>query len=221
MNLYQKLVEVKKSVSYLKKEADGHQYKYVSSSQVLGELRSKMNELNLLLVPSVRDTKVSEDMVVGTDKFGAEKHTTTYFTEIHMDMTWIDADNPDDRLTSPWYAQGVDIAGEKGVGKAYTYAEKYFLLKFFNIPTDKDDPDSFQRKHEDTKPHPKANVKQLATPAQRNQVNAAIKRIGMGKEEFYEIVGALGFDYAEMTPEQWKKLMETLATYEKPKEAAQ
>ena len=32
----------------------------------------------------------------------------------------------------------VDIAGEKGVGKALTYGKKYFLLKFFNIATDKD-----------------------------------------------------------------------------------
>ena len=40
-----------------------------------------------------------------------------------------------------FYGQGVDISGEKGVGKALTYAEKYFLLKFFNIPTDEADPD--------------------------------------------------------------------------------
>ncbi|MNP04955.1 ERF superfamily protein [compost metagenome] len=51
-------------------------------------------------------------------------------------------------IECPWYSQGVDIAGEKGVGKALTYGEKYFILKFFNIPTDKDDPDTFQKKYE-------------------------------------------------------------------------
>jgi hypothetical protein len=55
----------------------------------------------------------------------------------------------------PFYAQGVDIAGEKGVGKALTYGEKYFLLKTFNIATDKDDPDAFQEKAESyRKPEP-------------------------------------------------------------------
>jgi hypothetical protein len=55
----------------------------------------------------------------------------------------------------PFYAQGVDIAGEKGVGKALTYGEKYFLLKTFNIATDKDDPDAFQEKAESyRKPDP-------------------------------------------------------------------
>lgn len=44
----------------------------------------------------------------------------------------------------PWYAQGLDVEGEKGVGKLLTYGEKYLFLKLFNIATDKDDPDSFQ-----------------------------------------------------------------------------
>jgi hypothetical protein len=66
-----------------------------------------------------------------------------------MVMTWINADDPKEIIECIWYAQGVDIAGEKGVGKALTYAEKTFMLKFFNIPTDKDDPDSFQQKLED------------------------------------------------------------------------
>jgi len=41
-----------------------------------------------------------------------------------------------------FYSQGVDLAGEKGVGKALTYAEKYFFMKYFHVPTGKDDPDS-------------------------------------------------------------------------------
>jgi hypothetical protein len=62
-------------------------------------------------------------------------------------MEWVDTESGES-YTIPWYGQGVDLAGEKGVGKALTYAEKYFILKQFNIPTDKDDPDSFQDKNE-------------------------------------------------------------------------
>lgn len=50
MNIYQKLVEVRKSVPYLKKEAQGHQYQYTGSSQVLSSVRAKMDELGLMLV---------------------------------------------------------------------------------------------------------------------------------------------------------------------------
>jgi hypothetical protein len=229
MNLYQKLVEVKKAVTYLKKEATGHQYNYVSSSQVLGELRQKMNELGLLLVPSVRETKVSEDMVESVDKFNNPKHTTTYFTEIHIDMTWINADNPDERLTSPWYAQGVDIAGEKGVGKAYTYAEKYFLLKFFNIPTDKDDPDAFQRKHDNEppqKPQPrpqqasgnsKPPVQQttLATTGQKKTLAAACKQAGMDTHVSFSFMDdTIGHhDTDKITAEEVSRLITALPSY--------
>ncbi|GIN88666.1 single-stranded DNA-binding protein [Heyndrickxia sporothermodurans] len=155
MNIYQKLVEVRKSVPYLQKEAQGAQYQYVGSSQVLAAVRAKMDELGLLLTVKVIGHNVKSETVENKDKYDKLKKTTTYFTELDLEFTWINAENPEETLTLPFYGQGVDIAGEKGVGKALTYAEKYFLLKQFNIATDKDDPDSFQEKSESyRKPEP-------------------------------------------------------------------
>jgi hypothetical protein len=149
MNIIEKLVEVRKSCSYLKKENKGEQYQYVSSSQTLAALKSKMDELGLLLVPRVIGTNIRESTVEFKDKYDKPKRQTTYFTELNMEYTWMNAEDPKETIVCTWYGQGVDIAGEKGVGKALTYAEKYFMLKFFNIPTDKDDPDAFQKKHDD------------------------------------------------------------------------
>lgn len=148
MNIYQKLIEVRKMVPYLQKESEGHQYKYVGSSQVLASVRKKLDELNLLLTVKVIGHSVLSETVESTDKFNNPKKTTTYFTELDLEYTWINADEPSETITLTFYGQGVDIAGEKGVGKALTYAEKYFLLKQFNIATDKDDPDAFQLKHD-------------------------------------------------------------------------
>lgn len=161
MNIYQKLIEVRKVVPYLQKEATGAQYKYVGSSQVLGNVKSKMDEMQLLLVPRITGHKLLESAIEYKDTNGnVTKRTTTYFTEIDMTMTWINAEKPDETIECSWYGQGVDIAGEKGLGKALTYGEKYFMLKFFNIATDKDDPDSFQKKYEDEPEPPKAQSKQ-------------------------------------------------------------
>jgi hypothetical protein len=149
MNIYQKLIEVRKTVPYLQKADSGAQYQYTGSSRVLAAVVDKMNELGLLLIPSVTGHKLSESPIEFKDANGnITKRTTTYFTELEMTMTWVNAEKPDEQIVSSWYGQGVDIAGEKGVGKALTYAEKYFMLKFFNIATDKDDPDAFQAKHE-------------------------------------------------------------------------
>lgn len=145
MNIYQKLVEVRKSVDYLKKESKSNQYDYTGSAQVLASVRDKINDMGLLLIPRITDKNLLSETIEYMDR-DKPKKTTTYFTELNMTFTWVNADNPEEKIECPWYSQGVDIAGEKGVGKALTYAEKYFTLKFFNIPTDKDDPDAFQNK---------------------------------------------------------------------------
>ena len=140
LKLFKKLLEVRKSVDYLKKAAQGSQFSYTSSSQVLSAVREKMNELGLLLV-----THVTNHHLIEKETGTVDKSRTTYFTELDIFMEWVDTESGE-TYTIPWYGQGVDLAGEKGVGKALTYAEKYFILKQFNIPTDKDDPDAFQEK---------------------------------------------------------------------------
>jgi len=178
MNIYQKLIEVRKSVPYLQKSEKGFQFNYVSSSQVLGNLKAKMDELGLLLIPSVISKEISEHLTA--------KGAKEYFTELVMEFLWVNADDPSEQIRCPWYGQGLDN-GEKGVGKALTYSEKYFLLKFFNIPTDKDDPDSFQKKHEDEPVMPKGNYPpkvnnsntspeiKCSTPGCGTTINEAIK----------------------------------------------
>ena len=155
MNLYEKLVEIRKSVDYLKKENQGHGFKFTSSSQVIMSIRESMNEHGVLLIPSVTGHVVSDH------ETSKGKHW--YFTELVMEFEWVNAENPADRFTVQWYGQGLDD-GEKGVGKALTYAEKYLLLKQFNIPTDKDDPDS---QKVETRSKPQKTVKKEEAPAKK------------------------------------------------------
>ena len=140
-------------------------FMFVSSSQVLGALRKRMNDLGVLLVAEV----------VRAD---CQQQDRQLLTQLTLNYTWIDVENPEDKITVPWYAQGLDM-GEKGPGKAYTYGEKYFLLKFFNIPTDKDDPDSQNNRvgHPEVKCHNDPEEAQdLATTAQLEQIASIIKR---------------------------------------------
>ena len=56
-----------------------------------------------------------------------------------MKFTWIDIETgeKDENLFGANGQNGFD----KGVGSALTYAERYFLLKYFHIATDEDDID--------------------------------------------------------------------------------
>lgn len=136
MSLNEKLLEIQGRIDRFVKDnqvGEGKQaYKAVSSEQVLDTVRPLLNELKLLLIPEVE----SANVIVGATSSG----TARYLTELTMTMTWVDVESGE-RLPVKWYAQGIDLAGEKGVGKANTYAEKYFLMKFFHVPTPKDDPD--------------------------------------------------------------------------------
>lgn len=134
MSLNQKLLEIQTAVDAIIKDGKNlsDKYDFASDENVLDTFRPLMDERRLLLIPRIRSAQLHE----GTTRSG----TARYLTELTIEMVWRDVESGEE-LAIPWYAQGVDLAGEKGVGKAITYAEKYFLLKFFHVPTKKDDPD--------------------------------------------------------------------------------
>lgn len=138
MNLTEKLLEMQKAVDGIIKDGKNQsdKYDFASDENVLDTFRPLMDQYKLLPIPLVTFAVIRE----GVTKSG----TSRYLTELTMTMVWHDVESGE-RMEVPWYAQGVDLAGEKGVGKALTYAEKYFLLKFFHVPTKKDDPDNDNR----------------------------------------------------------------------------
>lgn len=138
MSLYKKLLTIQKSVDTIIKDGKNQsdKYDFASNENVLDRFRPLLNEQGLLLIPRVESAGLHE----GQTRSG----TARYLTEIFYTMVWHDVESGEE-LAVPWYAQGVDLAGEKGVGKAATYAEKTFLLKFFHVPTNKDDPDNDKR----------------------------------------------------------------------------
>lgn len=138
MNIYEKLLEMQRRVDGVIRDGKNtsDKYDFASDENVLDTFRPIMDELGLLLIPAITGAQLHE----GTTRSG----TARYLTEVVFSMIWHDVESGEE-LKVPWYAQGVDLAGEKGVGKAATYAEKYFLLKFFHVATRKDDPDADRR----------------------------------------------------------------------------
>jgi len=138
MNLYQKIVEVRKVAEKFNKDKKSYGYEYVSGNQILNKIRDKMNELNLLLIPS---TKLGEHH---THEYitAKGKDAIDFIVSGEMSYTWINGDKPDETLAVEWayYGQQDDIS--KAYGSALTYSERYFLLKCLGLPTDEDDPDA-------------------------------------------------------------------------------
>jgi len=141
MNLGERLLEIRKALPYLQKTAKGFGYDYVPGSAVLAVVVGKMNEMGVMLVPSfVPGTRHIEALKYST-KSGQEKQG--YLVHADMVMTFFCVDTPEDRLEVSWIHAGFQDDPSQAFGSGLTYAERYFLLKFFNVPTDKDDPDRF------------------------------------------------------------------------------
>lgn len=142
LNLFQKLVEVRKSIGSLHKDAKGYNnnYQYVTGSQILNKIQDAMNFYNVLLFPKVLTQEVSKREY--KTRYGNNVIEYTVFGE--MSFTWIDADNPSEQLEVPFAYAGSQDDMARAMGSALTYAERYFLIKSFNLPTDGDDPDGNQ-----------------------------------------------------------------------------
>jgi hypothetical protein len=128
MNIQQKIVEVKKSMTSFTKDASGYGYKYVSGSQILKEIKGKMDELGILLEQHLLYPVISQ-----TPK--------GFMMTSQMKMIWVNAEKPDDRIVVDWYCTGEQKDPSQAFGSALTYSERYFLLKYLGVPTDEDDPD--------------------------------------------------------------------------------
>lgn len=208
-NLFQKLVEIRKEVINFSKDAEGYGYKYVSGSQAMAKIRDKMDSLGVLLVPRMEE--VTNDTYTYINAKG--KEVTDHVVKGNMTYVWINADNPEERLEVPWKLYGAQDDISKAYGSGLTYSERYFILKFFQAPTDELDPDSKDTTNRATgklgnKGLSESQIKRLFAIANSAGINAA-----KVKEQIYTKFGVR--DVANLTKEQYDKVCEG---YQKLKE---
>ncbi len=154
-NIYQKLLTIQQKIVGLGKDKSAFNYKYVTGDKVLGEIKPLMNSLGLILkqeVLSIENTRQDYDTKNG--------RKSEILSKVMMKFTWVDCETgeKDENL----FGANGQNDWDKGCGSAYTYAERYFLLKYFHIATDEDDIDNPDRNT--TAPVPQQQPVQVAEP---------------------------------------------------------
>jgi len=137
-NLYQKLLTIQQKINGLGKDKATFNYKYVTGDKLLGEVKPMMNDLGLILkqeVLSIENTRQDYQTKNGSK--------SEILSKVMMQFTWIDTETGEKDVNS--FGANGQNDWEKGLGSALTYAERYFLLKYFHIATDEDDIDNDQR----------------------------------------------------------------------------
>jgi len=157
MNIYQRLAKVRKQVEVIQRNKSGYGYKYVSEDEILAKISGLMDKYNLSLIPSVEHTNTVvrpyHTLKTKVLQNKATKETSTYEEHVNeilvsadMVFTWVNNDNPEERINVPWILVGHQTDGSQSFGSGLSYAMRYFLLKFFNIATPNDDPDEWRSK---------------------------------------------------------------------------
>ena len=186
LNLFQKIADVKANIDGFTKDAKSYNYSYVSGSQVLHRIRNKMIENNLLLVPKTSEENYKQiDVTRFNKKAGREITTSEFIVEMKLTYVWINADKPEEQFEVTFYAVGQQDDVSKAHGTALTYAERYFLMKFFNIPTDEDDADAKEKQEKYSKPN--------------------VQKVGDLKQDIFSFIDLMKERGREITEEQVKK----------------
>ena len=158
-------------------------YGYVSGSKLLGFLRPLMDKQKLLLSQEV--VEITNTPISYMTRNGEK---TEMFTTLKIRFTWIDSED-ETSLVNEFYANGMN-AWDKGLGSALTYAERYYLMKFFHIATDEDDVDA-QVKEEAINPTEDPAPRQTREPSSRTPKQALERNyIPMAEEKYWKCVAA-------------------------------
>lgn len=138
-NVSLKILKVMEAVKSVAKDGFNsfHKYKYVTDASIVVEIRKQLIKNNLICIPTQESCTLVGDL-----------------TTLLVKYTLIDIDSGETLITQV-YGYGQD-KGDKGIYKAATGAEKYFLLKTFLLPTD-DDPEN------EREPKKRVTKEELAT----------------------------------------------------------
>lgn len=156
LNLYQKLAKARKGLEVIKKDKRGYGYNYVSEDVLWPKVTAYLDKYHLSLIPgivpgtfNVQPYSYSKIKPDKTGKQMIEEKVNDVLVTCEMTWTWVNNDNPDDRLVIPWGMTGQQSDASQAFGSGLTYAERYFLLKYFNISTTDADPDNYRSRQKE------------------------------------------------------------------------
>ena len=212
MEIYKKLLKIQQEVKGLSKDKKGNNYTYVTGNKILGFIKPLMDENSLILkqeILSIDNERQDYKTGIGTQY---EKEKSEILTKVMMRFTWVDCETGETDVNL--FGANGQNEWEKGLGSALTYAERYFLLKYFHIATDEDDIDN-----PDRKPAEKEPVQKPVEPKKQGALIKADKE-GNFTKPYHNVLIAISNkritkmsqikDVYTMAPELEKELTELL-----------
>jgi len=136
VNIYEKMQAITNEITTIAKNLEVKygttSYKAVGEADVLRPVKELEKKYGIYSYPSSRE-------VIDKGTITNSKGTTSLFMRVETIYTFVNIENPEEKISVTTYGDGVDTQ-DKAPGKAMTYGDKYALLKAYKIVTG-DDPD--------------------------------------------------------------------------------
>ena len=173
LTLYQKIICIMGEIQQVNKgdkKVNG-QYTFVSHDEVSRVFQPILVKYGVIVVPAVKEYVQNGNR-----------------TETLVNVTFVNADNAEERFSVNHVGYGID-GGDKGPGKAMSYAVKYAYLKTFCVPSaDEDSDHNASARHITSDPHVRAeksskNEDSLATRSEIEMLKEVLNSIPAEKKE--------------------------------------
>lgn len=134
LNIYERLSLISNELSTVAKNLEvglgANKYKAVGEADVLRAVKPLEHKHRVYSYPVHRS-------IIESGEVETKNGVKQLFERMEVVYRFINIDNPSEYIDITTYGDGID-AGDKSVGKAMTYADKYALLKAYKIVTGED-----------------------------------------------------------------------------------
>lgn len=197
MTIHEKLQRIGEMCDVLVKDASGYNYKYVKEEAVLAKVKAGFKKYRVNMYTQI---------VPGTftvtpytyDKYDAKAKATKPINEFIVQAqtlnTFVNIDNPEEKLEVPFAMVASMEDPSMASGSALSFSNRYFLLKFFQIPTTTDDPEIYRTKQKEAEDFEELQQQKEAAEELQKQVKAVVTagteliKAGFKKDDVMEIV---------------------------------
>lgn len=155
LNVYQKLAKIRGISDVAQKNLKGYGYTYVGLTEILSKVTAGMKRYGISLIPAIvpGTAVVQKNEIVQTkvDKTGKayDNTTTEMLFTAEMTFTWVNDDNPEEKVIVPWFVTGAQGDPSQALGSGMTYTTRQFLTAYFQIAQIDQDVDAYRSKQKE------------------------------------------------------------------------
>ena len=197
--LQQEILKIADMAGVLQKSKSGYSYKYVPEEDIQAKVTAGLQKYGIMLYNSIvpgtlKVTPISYEKYDA--KLKANKPVNEVIVSADMTYTWVNADNPEERVETCWAFVGQMEDAAQAMGAGLTYANRYYLMKQLQLATTESDPDNYRSKQKEAENYEEEEAAKEAAAKLAHKVKevvdagVALMKTGIEKAEMMGVVAA-------------------------------